>query len=111
MDCPICFDEITAKNKMMLVCNHVFCSKCILLNLKTIRNCPLCRRPVNISSPAKIMWNALAYIAYFIFISMQFIAFLVGLSILVAIVMVTPCAFNFHVVAAVIIGEIIIHQA
>lgn len=111
MDCPICFEEITANNKMMLVCNHVFCSKCILLNLKTIRNCPLCRRPVNIYSHAKTAWNALSYIAYFIFIAMQFIAFLVGLSIVVAIVMVTPSSFNLHVIAAVILSEILINQA
>ena len=103
MDCPICFEELCEKNKMTLGCNHVFCSKCILLNLKTIRNCPLCRKPLNISSPVKINWNAISYMLYFGVMSMQFISILAGITLVIAIMMVTPCAFNFNVIVAVVI--------
>ena len=42
-ECAICYEEITRPKT--LTCGHKFCFKCV----STVVNCPLCRKPLNVS--------------------------------------------------------------
>jgi hypothetical protein len=41
--CPICMDEITAKNSCVTKCGHDFCLSCLAKSLQRNQTCPLCR--------------------------------------------------------------------
>jgi len=41
--CPICMDEITAKNSCVTKCGHDFCLSCLAKSLQSNQTCPLCR--------------------------------------------------------------------
>lgn len=41
--CPICMDEITAKNSCVTKCGHDFCLSCLVRSLQNNQSCPLCR--------------------------------------------------------------------
>ena len=43
VNCSICFEEITNKNKCTTSCNHLFCLECILIHFQQNNSCPLCR--------------------------------------------------------------------
>lgn len=43
VNCSICFEEITNKNKCTTSCNHQFCLECILIHFQQNNSCPLCR--------------------------------------------------------------------
>ena len=43
VNCSICFEEITNKNKCTTACNHLFCLECILIHFQQNNSCPLCR--------------------------------------------------------------------
>jgi hypothetical protein len=50
--CPICFDEIQEKDKIITNCNHTFCNNCVQRYLKSLNNsdkipvCAYCRDPM-----------------------------------------------------------------
>ena len=45
--CPICMEDLTAQPKTQLLCNHSFCTKCIMRNLEYGNLCcPMCRSDV-----------------------------------------------------------------
>lgn len=43
VNCSICLEEITNKNKCTTSCNHQFCLECILIHFQQNKKCPLCR--------------------------------------------------------------------
>ena len=46
-DCPICFNQITVKNKYITDCNHEFCKDCLDKWFdKSKITCPKCRKNV-----------------------------------------------------------------
>jgi len=47
--CPICFDSIKNKTKIITDCGHIFCSSCISssINIHNIQKCPMCRENIN----------------------------------------------------------------
>ena len=47
MECPVCFEELTASNSNILLCNHKLCINCT--NKLRTKTCPLCRRPFYIN--------------------------------------------------------------
>lgn len=43
-ECPICYGELNADtNIITTICNHQFCSKCLLKGLNHKNTCPICR--------------------------------------------------------------------
>ena len=54
LECPLCFNDITSADEACrTVCNHVFCTECLLKTLScqtpvTHGSCPLCRGPVSL---------------------------------------------------------------
>lgn len=43
MECSICFDEISDKDKKVIKCSHVYHEKCIEKWFQLSYKCPLCR--------------------------------------------------------------------
>ena len=41
-ECPICYDELTKDNHVLLECNHGYCTTCVV----KISSCALCRRDI-----------------------------------------------------------------
>lgn len=48
-ECSICFENITNKNKIILICGHIYHKKCIKTwyNFKKNYSCPICRNISN----------------------------------------------------------------
>jgi len=44
--CSICISHIYTKNCCVTPCGHEFCLKCLVISLRHIPTCPLCRAPV-----------------------------------------------------------------
>lgn len=44
INCAICMDKVGAKELASTVCGHVFCIDCITQSMKTLKNCPTCRK-------------------------------------------------------------------
>ena len=42
-ECPICYEEIGAKNFCVTACGHKFCMGCIPKHLANSNACPMCR--------------------------------------------------------------------
>jgi len=45
--CPICLDVINNNSMSMLICGHIYCSKCINIYMKNNNKCPLCMKTIN----------------------------------------------------------------
>jgi hypothetical protein len=44
-ECAICMETIDEKYRIITDCNHPFCDICMIENVKTSLNCPMCRKP------------------------------------------------------------------
>lgn len=44
-NCSICMDNV--ENPVMLECTHLYCGRCIFQWVKTNKNCPYCRMPID----------------------------------------------------------------
>ena len=45
-ECPICYEEIGAKNFLVTSCGHKFCLGCIPKHLANSNSCPMCRSDI-----------------------------------------------------------------
>ena len=44
--CPICFDSL--QNPSVTLCGHVYCTECIMTVARSSKQCPICRKKLNI---------------------------------------------------------------
>ena len=44
MSCPICLEKLKKTNISITICNHIFCTSCLLSSIQENNNCPLCRK-------------------------------------------------------------------
>lgn len=42
--CPICFEKLNKTNVSVTICNHKFCTSCLLSSIINNNNCPICRK-------------------------------------------------------------------
>lgn len=52
--CPICLEKIKKTNISITICNHIFCTSCLLASIKENNNCPLCRKELVKTKPKTI---------------------------------------------------------
>ena len=43
MSCPICLEQLEKTNISITICNHTFCTTCLLMSIQKNTKCPLCR--------------------------------------------------------------------
>jgi hypothetical protein len=57
-ECPICYEQITAKSKVETSCKHLFHSGCLgEWKLRGNNSCPLCRSELEKSKPQSLFVN------------------------------------------------------
>lgn len=42
--CPICLEKLNKINVSITICNHKFCTSCLLSSIINNNNCPMCRK-------------------------------------------------------------------
>jgi hypothetical protein len=50
LECSICFKHLIKNNSITTICNHTFCSDCILQWISISNSCPYCRKPEPINN-------------------------------------------------------------